>query len=89
MNETAECTHLDTITDVKPASRGCDQCIAAGDSYPDARYCTVCGFVGCCDGAKGHHMIDHHRETGHPIIKAINPRETWAWCYVDEVYVAS
>ena len=33
-------------------------------------------------------MIDHYKETGHPIIRPVDPREAWMWCYVDEVYVS-
>ena len=91
MTEEVQCTHLDTVADVGPASKVCEPCVRLGDSYPDARYCTVCGFVGCCDGAKNHHMINHFRETGHPIIGPATPApdEEWLWCYIDEVYVAA
>ena len=89
MTEQVRCTHVDTMTDVKPQSDVCEPCVAVGDTYPAARYCTVCGFVGCCDGAKNHHMINHFRETGHPIIRPADPREDWAWCYVDDTYVAA
>ena len=88
MAEQVECTHLDTITDVKPRSQVCEPCVALGDTYPAARYCKVCGYVGCCDDSKNHHMIDHHRETGHPIIGPADSAEGWSgWCYVDETYV--
>ena len=89
MTQEKQCTHADTVTDTGPASQVCEPCVAAGDDYPDARYCTVCGYVGCRDGAKGHHMISHHRETGHPIIKPVGQDEDWLWCYVDEVYVTA
>ena len=84
-----ECTHVDTITDAEPQSDVCEQCVAAGVTYPAARYCTVCGYVGCCDDSKNHHMISHFRETGHAIIRPLHPRDEWTWCYVDETYVTA
>mgnify|MGYP001026511098 FL=1 len=82
-----QCTHGDTVTNVGPQSQACVQCDAQGWEYPDIRFCTVCGFTGCCDGAKGAHMIEHSKSTGHPVIKAVNPNEDWLWCYPDEAYV--
>jgi len=64
MTQEVQCTHVDTMTDTGPASQVCEPCVAAGDDYPDARYCSVCGYVGCCDGAKGHHMIANMSRTG-------------------------
>jgi hypothetical protein len=43
-----------------------------------------CGHVGCCDSSKNKHATGHSHETGHPIIKSLEPGEDWAWCYVDE-----
>jgi hypothetical protein len=27
----------------------------------------------------------HFHQTKHPIMRSIEPREDWGWCYVDEV----
>lgn len=91
MTTEVQCTHVDTVTDVGPVSQRCEECAALGDDYPAARSCTVCGFVGCCDGSKNHHMINHFRTSGHPIIRPLNPApgEDWMWCYVDETYVTT
>ena len=80
-----ECTHLDQIKEVTPASEGCADCIALGDSWVHLRMCMTCGYVGCCDHSKNKHATRHYKETGHPIIRSIEPGEDWAWCYVDEV----
>ena len=81
--EPKECAHLSTLQDVEPASDGCIECIELGDTYPDTRMCLVCGYVGCCDGAKNKHMKKHVEETGHQIV-APNASREWIWCYADE-----
>jgi CPA1 family monovalent cation:H+ antiporter len=27
----------------------------------------------------------HFHETGHPIIRSMEPGEAWRWCYVDQM----
>ncbi len=49
------------------------------------RMCQSCGHVGCCDNSVGKHATAHHHETGHPVIRSVEPGEDWSWCYVDEV----
>jgi hypothetical protein len=44
-----------------------------------------CGHVGCCDDSKNRHATKHFRSTHHPIIRSLEPGETWGWCFVDEV----
>ena len=87
MTEAIQCEHSDTITDVRPISDVCGPCVEQGDSYPAARYCTVCGYVGCCDYSKNRHMIKHFETIGHAIIRSVDPNEGWMWCYVHEAYV--
>jgi len=31
------------------------------------------------------HATAHSHSSGHPIIRSIEPREEWSWCYIDEV----
>ena len=45
----------------------------------------TCGEVGCCDSSSGQHAEAHFHETGHPVMRSIEPGEAWRWCYVDEV----
>lgn len=59
-----------------------------GDSWVHLRICLVCGHVGCCDSSKNKHATQHFHESGHPIVASFQPGEEWAWCYVDEVYIA-
>jgi len=49
--------------------------------------CLVCGHVGCCDSSKGRHATRHFEQTGHPIMKSIEPGADWSWCYVDKAYI--
>lgn len=80
-----ECSHLDLIHNVDPSStEGCPDCLELGDTWLHLRICLVCGFVGCCDMAKNHHMLNHFQETGHSVIQSFEPREDWIWCYEDE-----
>ncbi|HEY9495797.1 MAG TPA: Na+/H+ antiporter [Intrasporangium sp.] len=83
----APCEHLqgaDLTTDV--ASPGvCAECHVAGTSWVHLRLCLVCGHVGCCNSSQGRHADSHFRETGHPVMRSIEPGESWRWCYVDEV----
>jgi hypothetical protein len=27
-------------------------------------------------------------QTGHPVVTSAEPREDWAWCYVDNLFMA-
>ena len=33
----------------------------------------------------GNHAEAHFHETGHPVMRSIEPGEAWRWCYVDEL----
>ena len=79
----AACTHLSTIKDVSPNTRGCEECLATGDQWVHLRMCLSCGHVGCCDSSKNRHATKHFRATGHPMVRSLEPGESWKWCYVD------
>lgn len=64
---------------------GCEDCLAAGDPWFHLRICLSCGKVGCCDSSPNKHASKHAAESGHPLIRSIEPREEWSWCFVDEV----
>ena len=44
----AECTHLNLIHNVKPHTKGCEECLKMGDTWVHLRLCLVCGHVGGC-----------------------------------------
>ncbi len=82
---TKTCTHLDTIRDVTPSAKGCEECLKSGSPWVHLRICRTCGHVGCCDDSPNRHAAKHFRATAHPIIEGYDPPEQWGWCYVDEV----
>jgi uncharacterized UBP type Zn finger protein len=47
----------------------------------------TCGHVGCCESSKNKHAFKHYHETGHPIVRSIEPGEDWAWCYIDNLFI--
>jgi hypothetical protein len=83
----AACTHLDhvLVTELPDAVEGCEDCLAAGTPWLHLRICLECGHVGCCDSSPQRHASAHARESGHPIIRSLEPGEVWSWCFVDEV----
>jgi uncharacterized UBP type Zn finger protein len=83
------CSHLDQIQFREAETDVCQDCVALGDSWPNLRMCLICGYVGCCDTSKNKHMHQHIEETGHPLIRSIEPGEGWIWCYPDEAFISS
>ena len=79
------CTHLHMIRDVTPSAQGCEDCLRTGDTWVHLRLYLTCGHVGCCDSSKNRHATRHFQETNHAIMKSLQPRERWGWCFVDEV----
>jgi uncharacterized UBP type Zn finger protein len=79
------CTHLDQIKHVKPHAHGCEECLKLGMRWVHLRLCRTCGHVGCCDSSIGKHATAHFHATQHPIVKSLEPGESWSWCFVDEV----
>jgi uncharacterized UBP type Zn finger protein len=85
----AGCTHLDHIRlDELPESvDGCQECLAEGHPWLHLRICLECGHVGCCDSSPGRHASAHAEQTGHPLIRSLEPGETWSYCFVDDAVV--
>jgi CPA2 family monovalent cation:H+ antiporter-2 len=80
---TSMCGHLDRIRPVVPATPGCEECLAAGQAWLHLRICMTCGHVGCCDDSPGRHATAHWRASGHPVIRSLEPGESWGWCFED------
>lgn len=82
-----ECTHLDQvqITRLPDSTPGCEDCLASGGAWLHLRICLSCGKVGCCDDSPNRHATAHAEESGHPLIRSLEPREEWSWCFVDQV----
>ncbi len=79
------CKHLSEAKEQHPARRVCEDCVKTGDSWVHLRVCLTCGHVGCCDSSKNKHATKHFHGTGHPVVRSLEPGETWGWCYVDEI----
>ena len=78
------CEHLESIP-VRSAERlVCAPCAAHGRHWVELRLCVTCGHVGCCDDSEGRHATLHHADTGHRVIRTVEPHAHWAWCYEDE-----
>lgn len=80
------CDHLRDARAAEPRTpTGCEECLRNGTRWVHLRLCLTCGHVGCCDDSPMRHASAHFRATSHPVIKSYEPRETWGWCFVDEV----
>lgn len=79
------CEHVATAKDFEPRAHVCEECVKMGDRWVHLRICLMCGHVGCCDSSKNKHATKHFHSSEHPVIRSIEPGETWGWCYVDEV----
>ncbi len=83
----SQCSHLDQIGDFPSNQSGCPQCVALGDGWVHLRQCLVCGQVGCCDNSKNRHATAHFHASGHPLLRSLQPGDSWIWCYVDQTVI--
>jgi CPA2 family monovalent cation:H+ antiporter-2 len=79
------CEHVSSIRSVLPGARGCEDCLRTGARWVHLRICMTCGHVGCCDSSPNRHATKHHHDTGHPVMRSMEPGEEWGWCYVDRI----
>lgn len=83
--ENLACSHKSEAHAVTPLTDGCQECLETGDGWVHLRLCLSCGHVGCCDSSKNRHATRHFHATDHPIIRSLEPGETWAYCYKDRL----
>jgi uncharacterized UBP type Zn finger protein len=83
-----QCTHLNYIKVTRTNTRVCEDCVLTGDRWVHLRMCLTCGHVGCCDSSPNRHASKHAGHMRHPLIRSIEPGETWIWCYVDQIVPA-
>lgn len=76
------CGHLPE----QPPAPANDRCQECGQGI-SLRMCGTCGHVGCCETSRGH-ARNHARARGHPIIHSMPVGRGFAWCYVENRYVA-
>jgi hypothetical protein len=79
--------HLALVRPVRPRTSGCEECLRLGSRWVHLRLCLTCGQVGCCDSSPMRHARAHAGSSGHPVVRSLEPGETWRWCYVDEQFV--
>ncbi len=81
------CSHLDTITvfELPESVTGCEDCLREGSVWMHLRICLSCGHVGCCDDSPNKHASAHHHDSGHALIRSLEPGEDWSWCFEDEL----
>lgn len=82
----ARCEHLDQVQIFDPPDEvtGCEECLKTGDTWVHLRMCQTCGKIGCCDSSPNRHASAHARAAGHPIMRSIEPGESWSWCTIDQ-----
>jgi monovalent cation/hydrogen antiporter len=80
------CGHLEhSPAAIEPNGPGiCEDCIREGTRTVHLRICLSCGNVGCCDSSVGRHASRHFTNTLHPVMRSLEPGESWRWCYIDE-----
>ncbi|WP_235532669.1 Na+/H+ antiporter [Nocardioides sp. Root140] len=72
--------------DVSPGTPGeCAGCLEEGTSWVHLRMCLDCGYVGCCDSSPRRHASLHFQDTGHRVMRSVEPGESWRWCFVHHV----
>ncbi|HEV2036467.1 MAG TPA: UBP-type zinc finger domain-containing protein [Candidatus Dormibacteraeota bacterium] len=82
------CSHLESIRAVKPyAPSGGEEYPELGDRWARLRLYMTCGHVVCCDSPPNKHTTAHFHATADPIIRSVQPGETWMRCYVDRVFI--
>lgn len=61
---------------------GCTGCLEEGTTWVHLRMCMDCGYVGCCDSSPRRHASAHFKDTGHRVMRSVEPGESWRWCFV-------
>ncbi len=65
-------------------SGGCPACLETGSAWVHLRICLGCRHVGCCDDSPQRHARAHWQESGHEVIRSLEPGEGWRWNYDTE-----
>jgi len=79
------CSHLDQVKVTKTGKHVCEDCVLIGDTWVHLRLCMICGHVACCDSSKNKHATKHFHSSAHPLMRSIEPGESWMWCFVDQL----
>ena len=80
----ATCAHADGLPAPAGPASACADCVRLGGQWVHLRRCLACDHVACCDSSPHRHATAHATATGHPVVASAEPREHWAWCYLDQ-----
>jgi len=83
------CEHSTMIEITEPMGFECVTCVHQGDTWVHLRLCMTCGYIGCCDSSKNKHARKHYIRNDHPVIRSIEPGETWRYCYIHKEIIES
>jgi uncharacterized UBP type Zn finger protein len=83
------CPHVEQVRAVLPDAFTCSDCLRIRSTWVHLRICMECGHVACCDSSPNQHAQAHFHETGHPIMRSVEPGETWGWCYLDKTLLTA
>ena len=67
--------------------KGCEECVKMGGQWVHLRMCLVCGKIGCCDSSPMTHATKHFQETGHAVVRSIEPGENWKFDYETQKFI--
>jgi monovalent cation:H+ antiporter-2, CPA2 family len=82
------CDHFGQLAaEADPVGNVCQACVSMGDEWVHLRACLYCGLVGCCNDSQNKHARKHWDDDGHPLIRSIEPGETWKYCFADHFLV--
>jgi hypothetical protein len=86
MSHSSPCPHLAQLPDPEPdeLTTACEHCQKLGQRSVALRKCLQCGHVGCCDSTPGRWAREHHRLTGHAVMRSFEDGESWRWCFEDQ-----
>lgn len=81
------CVHFEQVRVTEASTDVCQDCLDVGSRWVHLRMCLVCGNVGCCDSSPNKHASRHYSQTHDPVIRSAEPGESWAYCFVDDLFL--
>uniref|UniRef100_A0A670YKD6 Protein deacetylase HDAC6 n=1 Tax=Pseudonaja textilis TaxID=8673 RepID=A0A670YKD6_PSETE len=79
------CPHLSSVLPVPPVGLNVWEPCAECGSEMENWVCLVCYKV-CCGRYINQHMLDHNKESGHPLVLSFS--DLSAWCYDCQAYIS-
>lgn len=93
LQDNPQCQHLHLAQHIDPKPGqyevGCIDCNREGHhgDWVHLRLCLTDGQVRCCDSSPRQHASKHARAhlATDPLIRSIEPGETWVYCFAEDV----